>query len=85
MKKILFLLLLVISMNSCIGWAGADFTEPVIVTACELSYKSAGITDYYCVGRFSSSGFSLEDRFTFRDVTGKFNVGDTIQMIKVSK
>ena len=80
MKKYLLLLIL-ISMNSCwIGYNPADFNEPVIISECSQS-DIEGYSDYYGYTNYTP-GTCLSLYYTFRDKSGKFNVGDTIQIIK---
>lgn len=78
MKK--FLILFVIILQSCIGYNGMDNSESIIITQCEQS-SLAGYSQYTGYTNWSSS-MSLDSRFTFRDKTGKFNVGDTIKLTK---
>lgn len=79
MKKYIILIILFISLNSCTGYNGMDFSKPVIISQCESSIN--GYTIY--TGHTSwLSSFSLSTSYVFRDVTDKFNVGDTIKISK---
>jgi len=81
MKKHFLLLLILMSMSSCwVGYNGADFSEPVIILRCEQS-TIEGYSDYYGWSSYKP-GFSESNQYTFRDKSGKFNVGDTIKIIK---
>ena len=81
MKKYLILVILLFSLNSCwIGYNPADFSEPVIISRCQIS-SVEGYTDYYGFTTYSP-GTCLSLYYTFRDKTGKFNVGDTIKLVK---
>ena len=81
MKKYFLLLLILISMNSCyIGYNPADFSTPVIINKCEQS-SIEGYSNYYGYTLYELSA-SASREFCFRDMSEKFNVGDTIKIIK---
>ena len=76
MKKIL--IIFVIIFQSCIGYNGMDNSEPIIITEC----KQSDLNGYSQYTGYTNWNMSLDDRFTFRDKTGKFNVGDTVKLVK---
>lgn len=78
MKKML--IIFVIIFQSCIGYNGMDSSEPIIITECEQSELN-GYSQYTGYTNWNPS-LCLDRRFTFRDKTGKFNVGDTIKLVK---
>jgi hypothetical protein len=78
MKK-LFLIALISILFSC-GYAPIDNSRYIIIT--EISRFDEKYSNYYGVGNsdmvFTPSGIY----FKFRDTTGKFQIGDTINFVK---
>ena len=79
MKKLLLLLLISISLFSC-GYAPMDNSNPIIIT--KISQYDEVFSNYYGRGNSNMVFTDVSDNFCFRDTTGKFQVGDTINFIK---
>lgn len=76
MKKLLIVLVLIVS--GC-GYAAPDNTTGIIVTEIETSVS--GSCWYYGKGN-NTNMLTLVGYFQIKDTCGKFNVGDTIKLVK---
>lgn len=80
MKKILLILLTSLMLFSC-GDTTMNLTQPVIITDIKTS-NFEGQCYYSGVGIFGSGWYYNKNKFEFLDACGKFNVNDTIIIIK---
>lgn len=76
MKKILILALL---FTSC-GYAPMDRTKGIIIT--EIKTADINTCYYYGYGNMGIVFSPCDVRFVFRDTCGKFQIGDTLKIVK---
>lgn len=76
MKKVVLLLLL----SSC-GYAPMDnYSNQVIITKIDKSSSNA--CSYYGIGNTNLVSTPTSFHFKFRDTCGKFQIGDTLNIVK---
>lgn len=78
MKKLL--LILMISCTISCGYAPMDNTDNGIVIK-EIE-KNGTYCNYYGVGNWNLTGTITDKYFKFRDTCGKFQIGDTVNLVK---
>lgn len=79
MKKLLLLLLISTNLFSC-GYAPMDNSNAIIITSI-VKYDEVFST-YYGRGNYTLVETVTSFDFCFKDTTGKFQIGDTINFVK---
>lgn len=82
MKKLILFLFISILLSSC-GYAPMTNENPIIIT--KIIQVDDTFCKYYGEGSLSLTATITSYNFCFKDTTGKFQIGDTINFIKLNK